>query len=443
MTSTQTTITIPRYLGALVALAMMAVMLMAAKPSHASTTFTVNSIQDTADLNVGDGRCFAGTIFFIDQCTLRAAIQEADANNNPTQVDRINFNMIGDGVHTIPLDSALPVMNEPLVVNGYSQPGASANTLARGTNARPLVEVTPSDGFSASNNHGGLTVDAPNSTVRGLVINRFPAFTPGIEVSPFVGGRIVHHVNIAGNFLGTNPSGTLDEGNRGTGVNLIGASNSTVGGASPAARNLISGNGLEGVFIQGTSDLGHEPANNNLVQGNLIGTQKDGAKPLANGSDGVRILDAAAGIHDTNGNSVLSNSIFANGGIGIDLVSSLDDQGSNINDAGDADSGPNRLQNKPSLGLAKTVSGVMTIKGSLNSRPNDSYTVQFFSSPSGNEGRTFVGQKLVKTDASGRASFIFAPANAVAAGQKVTATATRLSTGDTSEFSTAKRVVSG
>jgi hypothetical protein len=54
------------------------------------------------------------------------------------------------------------------------------------------------------------------------------------------------------------------------------------------------------------------------------------------------------------------------------------------------------------------------VKGTLNSRPNESYTVQLFSSPSGNYGRTFIGSKSVKTDGSGKGTF--APAKAVEVG---------------------------
>ena len=66
--------------------------------------------------------------------------------------------------------------------------------------------------------------------------------------------------------------------------------------------------------------------------------------------------------------------------------------------------------------------------------------MQFFSSPSGDEGQTFIGQKVVSTDASGNATFSFTPTTAVAVGRQITATTTRQATGDTSEFSAAKQV---
>ena len=423
--------------------------LVAPPANAASHTFTVTTTADIGDSNP-DGVC--------DSCSLREAIQENNFNNNPESADRIEFaippsdpitNFEGcadNGICTILLPSALPTIEEPVVVDGYSQPGASENTLARGTNAQPLVEITAQVGFSLSNHKGGLTVGAPNSVVKGLVINRLPGFMPGIEVSPFESGNTPNNVRIEGNFVGTDPSGTLDEGNGGPGVNLTGASGSTVGGTTAASRNLISGNGLEGVFINGVTLSGFGPASNNQVRGNLIGTQKDGITPLGNGADGVAMGDSATSLpgsaHDANGNSILSNSIFANAGIGIDLQDNVDGDGPSANDAGDADAGPNRMQNRPAISSAKTVSGKTTVKGTLNSRPNETYTVQFFSSPSGNQGRRFLSSRQVSTDGSGKGAFAFTPAKAIAVGQRVTATATRNNTGDTSEFSAARTVAS-
>jgi hypothetical protein len=77
-----------------------------------------------------------------------------------------------------------------------------------------------------------------------------------------------------------------------------------------------------------------------------------------------------------------------------------------------------------------------TIKGKLNSTPNKTFTVQFFSNPSGaNEGKKFIGSKSVTTGSAGTVSFTFSPANAVSAGQGITATATDPTAGNTSEFS--------
>jgi CSLREA domain-containing protein len=107
--------------------------LLAANPAHAST-FTVNSTRDVGDNNRGDGSCFTGVFIqvgprFARECTLRAAIEETNANdNNATVVDTIHFSMLGAGPHTISPATTLPQITEPVVIDGYSQPGSSVNT---------------------------------------------------------------------------------------------------------------------------------------------------------------------------------------------------------------------------------------------------------------------------------------------------------------------------
>ena len=93
-------------------------------------------------------------------------------------------------------------------------------------------------------------------------------------------------------------------------------------------------------------------------------------------------------------NRILSNSIFSNGRLGIDLVGGTENAaGVTANDSGDRDTGPNDLQNKPNITSAKTVRGKTTIQAKLNSTPNDIFFVQFFSNPSGNEGQKFIGRR--------------------------------------------------
>jgi hypothetical protein len=130
--------------------------------------------------------------------------------------------------------------------------------------------------------------------------------------------------------------------------------------------------------------------------------------------------------------SVLGNSIFSNGGLGISFAN----QGPTPNDVGDADIGPNNRQNFPLLTSATVQSGGgVTIKGTLNSLPNATYRIEFFGNQAldstlNGEGQTYLGFIDVTTDASGNASFN-AP---VASGGLITSTATDAA-GNTSEFS--------
>jgi hypothetical protein len=163
-----------------------------------------------------------------------------------------------------------------------------------------------------------------------------------------------------------------------------------------------------------------------------------GAAPGASNRIAFNVQD---GVHVDSGtnNRILPNSIFSNGSTANDLGIDLFPDGPTLNDAGDADPGPNNLQNFPEITSAKTGGGQTSIKGRLSSTPNKTFNVLVFSNPSGNEGKKFLGQKSVTTNGSGNASFTFVPAQAVSVGQTITATATRGL--NTSEFSAPKGVV--
>lgn len=237
-------------------------------PSLAAQNFTVNSTGDAGDSNTGDGVCDDGA----GNCTLRAAIQQANA----TGADSIHFDIPGVGPHTIALATGLPTITDPVVIDGYTQPGASPNTnpVPLGLNTVLMIEL---DGGDAGVDVTGLTITAGNTTVRGLAINRFEA-----------GGGIFLGTNdgnlIQGNFIGTDVAGTeVPPGPRnGFGVGIFSADNA-IGGTEPAARNLISANATEGIRLPLGSETG------SVIQGSLIGTDVTGVAPLGNGSAGARI----------------------------------------------------------------------------------------------------------------------------------------------------------
>jgi CSLREA domain-containing protein len=405
-----------------------------------SATFVVNSAGDGADNNPGDGACDDGT----GHCTLRAAIMESNANAG---TDSIAFNIPGAGVHTISPASALPAITDAVTIDGYTQPGASKNTQATGDNAVIEIEL---DGTNAGASTSGLVISAGGSTVRGLAVNRFGAAgnTHGDAVEITTNGNTVE-----GCFLGTNPSGTAAAANANHGLLISNASNNLVGGASPAARNLISGNSQDGIFVADTGG----GATGNVIKGNFIGTDATGNSSLGNGASGVAFTAAnnnsvggtGAGAPNTvafnghggivvksgTGDAALSNSVHDNAGLGIDLG----DDGVTANDAGDADTGANNLQNFPLLNAADTSGASTKIQGTLDSAASATFRVEFFSSPacdaSGNgEGRTLLGSSNVTTDASGKASISATFAVALSPSDRVTATATSAG-GDTSEFS--------
>ena len=117
------------------------------------------------------------------------------------------------------------------------------------------------------------------------------------------------------------------------------------------------------------------------------------------------------------------------------------DDGATLNEEDDPDTGPNSLQNKPNLTSAENSATTTTVEGSLNSVPNRTFRIRFFSNPSGNEGKKYIGAKNVTTNANGdTGTFTFKPENKVGANQNITATATDPD-GNTSEFSAPEGVV--
>ena len=235
-----------------------------------AATFTVTN---TADAGAG---------------SLRQAITDANAAGG---TDTIEFNIVGSGVHTIVPATPLPLITGPTTIDGYTQPGATANTNGPelGTNAQLMIEI---DGT----NTGEETVDAilhfmasaDGSAVRGLVLNR--AASSGILVEGTDG------IVIEGNFIGTNPAGTAGLGNAFAGILLnTGPANTTIGGTTPAARNLISGNTFQGISFGQAGGAG-QGGTNHLVQGNLIGTDASGGNAIPGQQKGIETIGVTSNI---------------------------------------------------------------------------------------------------------------------------------------------------
>ena len=156
-----------------------------------------------------------------------------------------------------------------MVINAQKQPGW---TLA------PIVELNGA-GAGAAVDGLNITASGSNSTLRGLVVNRF--LGDGIKIS---GGS---NNLIAGNYIGTNAAGTGAEPNGIKGVYLVSGSNGNlIGGTAPADRNVIAGNTTQGIYIGGGSNL-------NVVQGNYIGTNAAGDTVIDNGTDAI-VVDGSA-----------------------------------------------------------------------------------------------------------------------------------------------------
>ena len=124
---------------------------------------------------------------------------------------------------------------------------------------------------------------AAEATIRGLVINN--GFSDAIRLAGSLPPGASRKVS--GNFIGTDPSGTIASPNAGA-ILIEGGPGNVIGGAVPSARNLLSGNRLRGVMLI-------SPAQHNSLQGNLIGTQRDGSSALAN-QIGIHVLGATSNL---------------------------------------------------------------------------------------------------------------------------------------------------
>jgi hypothetical protein len=195
---------------------------------------------------------------------------------------------------------------------------------------------------------------------------------------------------------------------------------------------VISGNGAGG-------------DQNNLIGGTVAGA---GNTVAFNGAAGVAIFGNPMDPFQDTGNAILGNSIFNNSGLGIDLTTKTaypNDDGVTLNTLGGPHAGPNNLQNFPVLvSAAVNPTGTVTIRGSLDSTPNTTFRIEFFSSqqadPTGyGQGRAFLGFTNVSTDSIGNGTFTTTLASDRDL-RFLTATATDASN-NTSEFSQATRIL--
>ena len=442
------------------------------------TTFTVNSTGDGADSSSSDDMCDDGN----GNCTLRAAIQEANRNDGSIIV----FDISGGGARTIQPASALPTITRTVFIDGFSQSGASASNYR--------IEL---DGTNAGTNTNGLTISGTEAWVRGLSINEFGGNgivlqgsggkqvidqnrigtnvsgtgdsgngKSGVLVSGsdrvilrdnLISGNDGHGVELSGgadyaiidgNIIGANASGTSDLGNTGSGIHISYGDEAIIG------KNVIVGNDSHGVSLTGSS------TEENLVAENYVGVNESGTS-IANSGLGVHIgggADDNAVRHNTianntgdgvtvvgnssAGNTVWENSIYSNDGLGIDL----NDDGVTGNDAGtDPDSGTNNLQNFAVLTSAGLSSDAGSIGFSLYVQQNNTYIVDFYASgscdASGNgEGKEWVGFARVVPKTFGDRHFVVHTFRGTLnqydypSGNYITATVTR--DRSTSEFST-------
>jgi hypothetical protein len=313
---------------------------------------------------------------------------------------------------------------------------ASSKSEIRGHQGRGLVLLghrnTVTNYYIHSNRDAGLSVFGRENTIgaAGSDRNVISLNGTGVDFSSHAADNW-----LVGNFIGTALNGNADGGN-GIGVAIHGSGN-TIGGYLANQGNRIRWSNGANVLVSGPGATGNEIAGNIISPGNshgiLIG---DGASNNTVQENDLAGHDGAAiSIESGVGNALYRNTSFTSGGLGIDLAP----EGVTLNDMTDSDLGANGLQNYPVLSVVTAGASTTRIQGSLRSKPNVTYALQFYSAtachPSGyGEGETFLGQENVTTDGNGQAGFDVTLPVGGALGKAVSATATGAG-GSTSEFS--------
>ncbi len=333
--------------------------------------------------------------------------------------------------------------------DGIDIDAGAANTVVQGnyigtdqTGTKPLA-----------NSGSGVSLDPSGVTIGGSAQGEGNVISANAGAGVSIAGTTTTGVVILGNRIGTDSTGTAALGNGTFGVLVSGTPGVTIGGTAAGDGNIISANPTAGIGL-------YADTTGALVQNNLIGTDITGSLPLGDGngiqidggsshntvggtaagagntiafSTGIGVdVDATAGT----GNEIRRNSIFSNTGLGIDLGG----DGVTLNNSA-GHTGPNDYQNFPVITAVTSAGGVTTVTGSLNSTPDTTFAIDFYTPSSLNasgygEGRDILGSAPVTTDATGNVNFVFQFPNPAGEGGFVTATATDPG-GNTSEFSQA------
>lgn len=263
----------------------------------ASAFFIVNDTGDAPDANTADGLCKTAA----NVCTLRAAIEQANANGNPADTDTITFSNGATGVGTVvnirPL-TPLPDITESVTISGQNTAGASCDS--------PrvlLVSIEPGAAMP-----GGVGLKAVNTTLVSIL---------GVQIGGFAGAGVVFSGGTANviycSNIGTDLAGTTARPN-GIGVAIVDSDQSQVGFSTVPLSMVISGNTV-GVSVDG--------GDTTTIQSSRIGVAVDGTTPLPNTSHGVRVRNSSLtniGRDSANGANVISS----NGGNGVLLEADAD-----------------------------------------------------------------------------------------------------------------------
>jgi hypothetical protein len=349
-----------------------------------------------------------------------------------------------DGMLITSTGGNILIRTNVITENGHD--GVELSGAAQGVRVTGNIIGLNTSGFSPMGNVGnGVEVDgtAHNDVIGGPqpTFNIIPENVISSNGSNGVAiDGLARSITVNNSFIGTDVTGGQHRGNAGSGVYVgPGTSGNVIGSPQASLLTVISGNQGDGVDLQGTTG--------NTVVGSVIGTNANGTAPLGNLGEGILVNNSShntiGGVAAPNGprgpanviafnsldgvfvqsgidNGIHENSIYGNGGLGIDLGA-----GANLNQAA------------PGLSSVTTGPLIIQVAGRLASRPKTTFTIEFFANDfSEPSGRLFLGFLKVRTNAAGVAAFTFNHARPPVGATFVTATATDPNN-NTSEFSAA------
>lgn len=270
--------------------------------------------------------------------SLRQAI--TNANGTPG-ADAITFNIAGTGPFTIAPSSPLPAITDPVTIDATTQPGST--TGAWPPTLQIELNMTAAGPIVVANTGSG-------TVIKGLIVNRAP---PAINYGYGFSLQSATNCIVEYNLIGTDPTGTIDLGNGG-GVSMLDSSSNIIGGTTPAARNLLSGNNGAGpnatIILTGNSLF-------NAIEGNYIGTNITGTAALPNESSNGVLITSGAILNFVGGAIIGAGNLISNPGQPFFAAVNLSSGGNLVagNLMGTSASGTAAIGN--SVGVALTSSG--------------------------------------------------------------------------------------
>lgn len=307
--------------------------LLLAAGSAQALTLTINSLGDLGTQTAGNGLCSTGNSITLPgggpavaECTLRAALEEANASADPVTIDVSPFIESDiNGYSIIDVSTGLPFIQNQVTIAGDTHPNHET-----GTRQTPLVVNWA--GSSSANVSGirfSSTGNGSYSVVRNIAITRFP--NSGILINGGTGYLI------QSNYIGSRwlpfSTGLLTEGNGAHGIDVNGGS--SMPDPTTIVDNMIFQNGGDGIHLRGGTAttfiadniIGLAPTLSNASGEPFEATRSETAI-VGNRGAGIYVAESASGFNriGVDGGNTISN----NEGGGIVVRADFQQIGSNL-----------------------------------------------------------------------------------------------------------------